>query len=177
MLEGIGDDGHLERVERGVAYRQRHAVDGDAALIYGEVSPACHCLVEVVFESEILAAIGVGDLRANGSLIDMSLHYMSVEPSVHDHRPLHVHLVARLEQSEVTSVEGFLHGGHHIFVAFNLHYGEAYAVVGYALVYLQLAYKRACEREVDIVSVVRHGSDGCKFFNYSRKHDCRCLYI
>jgi hypothetical protein len=43
--------------------------------------------------------------------------------------------------------------------------------MGYALVDAQLVNKRTSEGEIDILPVVTNSHNGCKFFNYSRKHD------
>ena len=41
----------------------------------------------------------------------MSLNDVSVESAIHQHRALHVHLVAHLQQTEVRTVECLLHRG------------------------------------------------------------------
>ena len=68
----------------------------------------------------------------------MSLHDMTVQSAVHQHRALYVHTVAHLQLAEVRAVEGLLHRRHGVAVAVDSHHREANAVVRHALVYLQL---------------------------------------
>ena len=143
MFESVGDDSHLESVLRGVAYRQTDAIDRDGTLVDGKVTMTRHLLVLFVFEGEIGAAIGILHSDAAGSLVDVSLNDMSVETSIHQHRPLDVHLIADLQQSEVRTIQSFLHSSDGIGTVFYTYYGEAYTVMSYALVNAQLVDKRA----------------------------------
>jgi len=100
----------------------------------------------------------------------VSLHDVSVEPAIHQHRALHVHLVAYLEQSQVRALQRLLHGRHGVGAVFYLHNGQADAVMSHALVNAQLVDKRAAQRKIDIVSVFLNGYNGSKLLNNSGKH-------
>ena len=171
VLHGVGDDGHLERVLRRVADGQRHAVDGDRTLVDREVAAARHGQVVLVFEGEVGTAVGVFHGRATSSLIDVALHDVAVQAAVHLHRPLHVHLVAHVEQAEVRAFERLLHCGHDVVAVGDAYHRQAYAVVGHALVNLQFVGERAVQGEVYILLVFLDGNNGCKLFDDSGKHD------
>lgn len=53
VLSGVRDDGYGEGVVGWLAYGERNAVHGYAALIYGEVALARHLLVQFIFEGEV----------------------------------------------------------------------------------------------------------------------------
>jgi len=139
VLHGVGDDGHLEGMGGGTADGERHAVDSDRAFVYGEIALQGHLAVLRIGESEIGGAVGIIYSSADSRLVDMALHDVAVQAAVHKHGPFHIDLVAHLKQAEVRAVEGFLHGCDHIAVAIDGYHREAHAVVGHALVNLQLA--------------------------------------
>ena len=95
----------------------------------------------------------------------MALYDVAVQPAVHQHGAFHIYLVAYLQQSQVGAVECFLHGGDSVVGTVDAHDGEAYTIVGYALVNAQFVDKRTGERKVDIVSVLTNSYYGSKFFN------------
>jgi len=96
VLKGVGDDGHLEGVACGVTDGERHAVDGDGALVDGEIAVASLVGIEVVGEGEIGGAVGVGHGGAAGCLVDVALYDVAVKTAVHQHGALYVDLVADL---------------------------------------------------------------------------------
>ena len=148
---GVGDDGDLEAVALAVAYSKAGAVDGDAALLHGDIAFACHRWVNVVVEGVIPAAVGLAHTGTGGGLVHMTLHDVSVKAAVHEHTALHVHLIAYFEQPEVAAVERLLNGGDSVgAVAWEFHHCEAHTVVRYALIYFQLIHKAALERDVEI---------------------------
>ena len=49
--------------------------------------------------------------------------------------------------------------------------------MGYALINLQFADKRAGQREVYILTVLRDGCDRCKFLNNTRKHTYQLFIV
>ena len=98
-----------------------------------------------------------------------SLH-MTIQTAVHHHRTLYVHLVAHLEQTQITAVQGFLHGGNGIGAVFYFHYGEADAVVRHALVDAEFINERALQRKVDVLLIMSDSYDGSHFFYDSTKH-------
>ena len=173
---GVGDDSHGERVCGRVAYGQRNAVDRNRTFVNGEVSALGHSLVKLVFECVISRTVGIAHVYTLGCAVYMTLHDVSVESAVHYHRALYVHLVAYLEQSEVRSVERFLHSRHRVVVAFDRYNGQANAVMSYALVDFQFVSERACQREVYILLVVFDGNDSSHFFYYTGKHLSEYFY-
>ena len=116
----------------------------------GSVFRSCDAFrVEAVYlcESKISRAISVFHCDTFGSLVHVSLYDMTIQTAVHHHRTLYVHLVAHLEQTQITAVQGFLHGGNGIGAVFYFHYGEADAVVRHALVYSEFINKRTFQRK------------------------------
>lgn len=111
VLEGVGDDGHLEGVAGGVADGERDAIDGDTAFVDGEVALLSHLAVFGIFEGEVGGAIGIVHGNATGRFIHMTLNNMAIEAAVHQHGTLYINLITHLQQTEVRAVEGFLHGG------------------------------------------------------------------
>ena len=95
----------------------------------------------------------------------MSLNDVAVEPAVHEHRPLDVHLVAHAEQTQVRTQQRLLHGRHHIAVAVDADHGEAHAVMSHTLVDGELARKGTGERKVNVFPVVTDGHNGGKLLN------------
>ena len=74
MLQGIGNDGYLECVICGIAYRERYAVDGDRTLVNGEIATKCHFLVLGILEGEVGRTIGIFFLDAGGCLVYVALN-------------------------------------------------------------------------------------------------------
>ena len=171
VLESVGDDGHLESVLRRVANRERHAIHRHAALVDGEIPAPSHRLVVGVLESEIGAAVGIFHVNAGRRHVHMPLHDVPVEPPVHQHRALHVHLVAHAKPAQVRALQRFLHRRHRVGVARNVHHRQADTVVSHALVDGKLTYKRTTQREIYILLVVLDAHDRRKFFNNTRKHN------
>ena len=101
VLVGVGDDGHLEGIVRRVAHRQAHPVHRHRTLVHGQVSATRHLSVKRIFEGEVPASLRIVDGNALCRLVHMALHDVSVQPSVHHHRALHIHLVAHAEQPQV----------------------------------------------------------------------------
>ena len=95
---------------------------------------------------------------------------MAVQSGVHDHRALHVHLVAHLEQSQVAAVQGFLHGSNGIGTVLDFHHGEADAVVRHALVDAEFIYERTFQGKVDVLLILLNRHYGGHFFYDSTKH-------
>ena len=112
IVEGIGDDADLEGVFCGSANGEADAVDGHAALVDGEIAVPDHLLRAFVFEGVLMAALLVFYCDADGGLVDVALHDMPVQSAIHQHRALHIHFVAHLEQSEVAALQSLAHSGH-----------------------------------------------------------------
>ena len=100
----------------------------------------------------------------------MSLYDMTIQTAVHHHRTLYVHLVAYLEQTQITAVQGFLHGGNGIGTVLDFHHGEADAVVRHTLVDAEFINERALQRKVDVLLIMSDSYDGSHFFYDSTKH-------
>ena len=101
VFESVGDDADLETVGGRLANGETHAIDGHGTFIDGEVSSAGKFGVKIVGESEDVASIGIGNLRAARRAINVSLHDVAVKTSVHRHATLKVDKVANLQQPEV----------------------------------------------------------------------------
>ena len=97
----------------------------------------------------------------------MALHDVSVQPAVHHHAALHVHLVAHAELSQVAAVQRFLHRRYRISTVLYFYYREAHTIVRHTLIYLQFVYKRTLHGEVDILQLMLYGNNRCTFFYYS----------
>ena len=96
MLEGVGDDGHLEGIAGGIADSEADTIDGDAAFVDGEVALLGHLAIFWVFEGEIGGAVGIVHCDTSGSFVNMALHNMTVEASVHKHGALYIDFVTDL---------------------------------------------------------------------------------
>ena len=152
------------------AYRQRNAVDRYRPLVHGEIATSRHSCVGFIFEGEVGGAIGIVHRRAVRRMVHMSLHDVTVQPAVHQHRAFHVHAVAYLEQSQVRALQRLLHCRDGIGVVDETNHRQAYAVVGYALVYFQLVDKRTGEREIYVLAVLPDVNYLCHFFYYAAEH-------
>ena len=97
VLQGIGNDGYLECVICGIAYRERYAVDGDRTLVNGEIATKCHFLVLGILEGEVGRTIGIFFLDAGGCLVYVALNDVAVQSTIHNHRALDIDFVAHLE--------------------------------------------------------------------------------
>ncbi len=177
VVEGVGDDADLEGVGCGTTYGEAHAVDGHASLIDGEIAVLDHLLRALVFEGVLMAALLILDGNANCSLVNVSLHDMAVKSAVHQHRALHVHFVAHLEQSEVAALQSLAHSGDGICVAFEAHDCQANAVVGDALVDAKFLNEGTGEGQMYIILFMLDGDHSRHTFNYSGKHmSCRLSF-
>ena len=165
VSKGVGDDRHLERVAGGPTDGERHTVDGHRALVYGEVAVERHLSIFLILKGEVRTSVGIFHGCAGSCLVDVSLHDVAVQSAVHHHRPLHVHLVAHVEQSQVRAVERLLHRRDDVLVAVDADHGEADAVVCHALVDLQFARERALQGEINVFPVFPNSYYGSKFFN------------
>ena len=163
-LVGVGDDVDLEGVVGGITNREADPIDGDRTFIDSEIAPLRHLLVEVILEGKGIATLLVLLGSADCCLVDMSLHDVSVEPSIHHHAALHIDVVAHFEQPEVGTVERFLHGGDRVGAVLDFHYSEAHAIVRHTLVDLQLIYKRAFEMEIDVLLILVDSHYSGEFF-------------
>ena len=141
VLEGVGDDGHLEGVAGGVADGEADAIDGDGALVDGEVALLGHLAVFGIFEGEVGGAVSIVHRNTTGRFIHMALNDMSVETAVHQHGAFYIHFIADLQQTEVRAVEGLLHGGDRIGTILDGDDGEADAIMGDALIDFQFVDK------------------------------------
>ncbi len=177
VVEGVGDDADLEGVGCGAANGETDAVDCHAPLIDGEIAVLDHFLRALVFEGVLVAALLVLDGDADSSLVNVPLHDMPVKASVHQHRALHVHLVAHLEQPEVAALQSLAHSGDGICVVFEAHNCQANAVVGDALVDAKFLYEGAGQSQMDVVLFMFNGDHSRHTFNYSGKHmSCRLSF-
>ena len=91
-------------------------------------------------------------------MVDVALFDVSVQTAVHHHGALNVYFVANFEQTEVGTLQGFVHGGYDVAVAVDLDHGEAYAVVGNALVNFEFMAKIAFQGEVFVVFNLLNGN-------------------
>ena len=167
VLVGVGDDAHLEGVARGFAYGEAYAVDGHAAFIDAEIAAAGHGAVEGVAEGEDPRAVGLFDVDALGGEVHVALYDVAVQTAVHGHGALDVYFVAYAEEAEVGAAERLLHGGDDVAGAVGADNGEAYAVVGEALVDVELVGEGALEGEVEVLLFLTDGYDGGRGFYYS----------
>ena len=170
VLEGIGDDGHTERIGGGIAHGKADAVDTHGTFLHGDISLTRHFGGYVIAEFEIAAAVHLLDVGAQGGAVHVALDDVAVKTAVHHHAAFHVHAVARLEQAEVTAAESLLDGCDGVGVAGNGHDSKADAVMGHRLVDFQLVSKRASECEMQVAAIPdgRHNGGGC--LNDSGKH-------
>jgi hypothetical protein len=83
----------------------------------------------------------------------VALYYVAVQEGVGTHATFYVHFVASFERSEIALLQRLVYGSHGVAILAELHYGEAYAVMGYALVYLELVGDRRKERYVEVTPV------------------------
>ena len=171
VVEGVGNDADLEGVFRGTAYGEADTIDGHAALVHGEVAVLHHLFRALVFEGVLMAALLVLDADANGSLVNMALYDVSVQSPVHHHRAFHIHLVANLEQPQIAPFQRLSHGCHGVSPCLETNDGQANAVVGNALVDVELFYEWARQSEMHVVLLVFNGDDTRHTFNYSGKHN------
>ena len=177
VVEGVGDDADLEGVGCGTTYGEAHAVDGHASLIDGEIAVLDHLLRALVFEGVLVATLLVFHSDASGGLVNVPLHDMPIKAAVHQHRALHIHFVAHLEQSEVAALQSLAHSGYGICVAFDVHNCQANAVVGDALVDAKFLYEGAGQSQMDVVLFMFNGDHSRHTFNYSGKHmSCRLSF-
>lgn len=167
VFESVGDDADLETVGGRLANGETHTIDGHGTFIDGEVSSAGKFGVKIVGESEDVASIGIGNLRAARRAINVSLHDVAIKTSIYFHGAFHVHLIALFPEPEVGAFERLVHGSDGVGVALDFHDGEADAIVRHALVNFQLRGEGAAQGEVFIGGFRSHGDDLCGAFNNS----------
>lgn len=170
VLARVGYDGHGETVLRGRADRERHAVDGYRSLVDCEISAARHFLIEWIFKGEIRGAVGIFHFRADSSPVHVSLHNMSVQTPIHQHRTLYVDVIAHPEQPEIRPVDRFFHRRYRVDIAFDLDHCQANAVVTHTLIDLQFIGESALQTEIDILFLFMNGRDSGHLFYNTGKH-------
>ena len=143
MLKGVGNDAHLKGVRCGTAHGKAYAIDGYAPLVHGEIAMRHVCGLHRIAEGKLETSLLVLHIGADGGAVNMPLHNVSVQPAVHEHGALHVHLVTHLKQAEIGAVERLSHGGYGIVVALNPHYSQTHSVVRHALVNGQFVHEGA----------------------------------
>ena len=83
---------------------------GLQTLVDSEVPLASHLAVIFIFKGEVGRAVGIVHSNATSRLIDVALHDVTIQTTIHQHRTLDIDLVANLQQSKVGAVERLLHG-------------------------------------------------------------------
>ena len=164
VLEGVGDDAHLESVLGGVTHGETDTIDSDATLIDGEIATTCHVSVEGVTEGVLVAALLVFHGNALSSLIDMPLHDVAIQAAVHLHGTLYVDFIAHTELTQVAALQRLAHGRHGILSVPDAHHGEAHPIVGHALVDAQLVHETALQGEMHVVQLMLNGRYHSRFF-------------
>ena len=170
VLEGVGDDAHLESVLGGVTHGETDTIDSDAALIDGEIATTCHVSVEGVTEGVLVAALLVFHGNALRSLIDMSLHDVAIQSAVHLHGTLYVDFIAHTELTQVAALQRLAHGRHGILSVPDAHHGEAHAVVRHALVDGEFIAKGAFQCKMLVVFICFDGDHGGHRLYNAGKH-------
>ena len=138
IFKGVRDDANLERIFRGVANGETYAVYCHAAFVYREITTARHVGVVVVLERVNVRALRVLKCYTFCRFINVSLHDVTVQASVHHHRALHVYQRTYLKATQIRATERFEHCRNDIGITFNFHYGKAHTIVRHTLVNLQL---------------------------------------
>ena len=136
MFIGVGNDRHLELSLLRIADRQADTVDRNRPFLHRTIIPR-----RFVFERKIPAAFGIIDGRTNGRLIHMALDDMAVEQRIGPHRTLHIDDIADLQLAQIAAQQRLFHCRYGVGILRNIHHGQAYAVVGNALIDLQLPAK------------------------------------
>jgi len=71
----------------------------------------------------------------------MALDDMAVEQRIGPHRTLHIDDIADLQLAQIAAQQRLFHCRYGVGILRNIHHGQAYAVVGNALIDLQLPAK------------------------------------
>ena len=166
MLVGVWNNGHREGAIAGIDYREADAIYANGALLDGDIS-----FQGIVVEGEYFAAIHVGNIGADGSLVHMPIHQMAIQPSIHQHASLEVDRVTDLYNSQVCFQQGFFDGCNGIKLFFDAIHSEADAVVGNTLVYLQLLNKGSMNMEFQV------GMQVFNMLDYPYGFDDSCEHI
>ena len=99
VLSSVRDDGDSEGVVGRFANGERNTIHGDASLVDGEITLACHLSIQLILEGEVGRSVGIPHANALGGLIHMSLYDVAIQAAIHYHRTLHVYFVSYLEQT------------------------------------------------------------------------------
>ena len=78
MFKRVRNNRHFETVIRWCTHRKTNAIYGNRTFIYRQVTFFRYFFIEIVPESVVPAAAGFGNIGANGSLINVSLHDVPV---------------------------------------------------------------------------------------------------
>jgi len=164
-LEGVGDDGDVKPVSFDIVDGETGAVEADGAFFDDEAAE-----LSWEFEAEFPAPFEFVAFQAGGDGIDVTLDNMAVEPAVQEHTSFEVDEVAGLPGGEVGLLEGLSDGGHAVGVFPHLLDGEAGAVVGDALVDLQLGGEGGLDPESPVGARGFNGSYRAEGFDDSGEH-------
>ena len=167
ILEGIGNDAHLEGILRGAAYSQADTINGYTTLVDSKIAVRDHLAVTFVFKSELETTLLILYSQTSGSLVYMALHDMAVKASVHLHTTLYIYLVTYLQKTQIATLQGLAHSGNHIGIILDAYHRQADSVMSHTLVNTQLSSKGAAEGEMYIILVVLDINHTCHCFNYS----------
>ena len=99
VLIGIRNDADLKSIVRRAANGQTNAIDRDTAFLYGKIALQSLRAIRLVGKGENITAIDVLHLLANSCRVYVSLHDVSVQTAVHQHRAFYVHFIAWLQQA------------------------------------------------------------------------------
>jgi hypothetical protein len=171
VLVSERNDSHFKAVGLRVADSEAYTIDSNAALFDSDITLASHLLVDLITESVTPTAVGFNDISATGSLVNVALDNVAVEPSVHNHAALHIHLIADFQFAEIAALESFLHSSDSVrAIAWELDNSETNAIVRNTLVDFQLVSEAAPQSNVQITAIVLQGHNSSRFLNNSRKH-------
>src|SRR5574344_1276711 len=94
-----------------VDHREAHSVQRNRAFRHCYAFFVCF-----VFKKVPPRAVFVNNIDTFCSLIDVSLHNMTVKPAVHSHTSLYIYFSSRFPLRKVRPIHCFLHCGNHIFL-------------------------------------------------------------
>lgn len=141
MFVSIGNNGYLKSILRRITNCQTYSIYRYRTFIDGKITTLSHFWIKIVFKGEIPAAFGVIYCHASSGLINMSLYDMPVQTSVHHHAALYINFITCLQQADIGPLNCFFHSGNRICTILNANYGQADAVMRYALVNFQFIHK------------------------------------
>jgi hypothetical protein len=165
MLEGVGDDGDIEVGFLYVKDGQAGAVERDGAFFDNEVAEFFGEL-----ESVLPAAVERLSFGAGGGSVYMALDDMAIEAAVEGHAAFEVDEVIGLPGVKVGFIQGLEDGGYAVGIVPGFFYGQADAVVGDALVDLQLGREGGLDPEGFVGSIGLDGLDFAEGFDDSGEH-------